>query len=173
MSEKQPEKQPEKRDETTEQLAAAHRFTQNRGGSAVMKKKPKKPGRKLPRGKPFAPGQSGNPGGRPKGFGELARQAAEGGQLLVEMAVKIIKSRSTNLKAKIMAAQFLADRGWGKAVSQKAFTGEAVAVFTRGQQDDVRAVLGPLLTADVLETAMGEIETLWCARAVTIDGMES
>ena len=63
-------------------------------------------------GRPFKPGQSGNPGGRPKDeirVKELAR----------EHTVEALQALVTGLKAKgertrIAAAEALLDRGWGR-----------------------------------------------------------
>lgn len=70
---------------------------------------------KKPRGKAFAPGKSGNPGGRPrlpediKHVRELARQYTE---RAVETLVTVMGNGSP--PAKVAAANALLDRGWGK-----------------------------------------------------------
>src|SRR5215469_2110911 len=64
-------------------------------------------------------GQSGNPGGRPKGHGsirELARQHTDAAvNTLVEIA-----ERGKNDSARVAAATALLDRGWGKATQHLA-----------------------------------------------------
>lgn len=78
---------------------------------------------KKPRGKAFKPGQSGNPGGRPKlpedikHVRELARQYT---QHAVETLVSIL-TKSSSDSAKVSAANAILDRGWGKA--EQAVTG--------------------------------------------------
>lgn len=71
---------------------------------------------KKPRGKPFSPGRTGNPGGRPKlpedikHVRELARQyTGEAISALIDVL------RSESMSAKVAAANVLLDRGWGKA----------------------------------------------------------
>jgi hypothetical protein len=70
----------------------------------------------------FRPGQSGNPGGRPKGLAKLARAAVGDGQDLIDfyLAVfngdtKALRTRKITLRDRIQAAEWLAERGWGKA----------------------------------------------------------
>ncbi len=72
-------------------------------------------------GKGFAPGRSGNPGGRPRGFVPLIRQCTSDGEELVNFMLKIFHGDSINkhapkLKERIEAATWLADRGFGKPV---------------------------------------------------------
>lgn len=72
--------------------------------------------KKKPRGKPFQPGKTGNPGGRPKlpedvkHVRELARQYTKAA---VDALVEVLGSDSA--AGKVAAANALLDRGWGKA----------------------------------------------------------
>ena len=71
--------------------------------------------RKKPRGRPFQPGNSANPGGRPKlpedvkHVRELARQYTNSA---IETLARVMATGSPN--AQVSAAQALIDRGWGK-----------------------------------------------------------
>lgn len=68
---------------------------------------------KTVRGRPFQPGQSGNPGGRPKEeirVKELARQHTVAA---VDTLVKGLKAKGE--RTRVAAAEALLDRGWGKA----------------------------------------------------------
>lgn len=82
-------------------------------------------------GRPFAPGQSGNPGGRPKGFAALVRERTEEGAPLVEYALRVQQGLEVELpdsptvreavevaRLRLEAAKWLADRGWGAPVQQ-------------------------------------------------------
>ena len=63
----------------------------------------------------FQPGQSGNPGGRPREVGhvrELARQRTE---KAVETLATIMEDAKAPAAARVTAAQALLDRGWGRA----------------------------------------------------------
>jgi hypothetical protein len=79
--------------------------------------------KKKPRGKPFKPGQTGNPGGRPKlpedikHVRELARKYTA---KAVETLVEVMANGSG--PAKVAASNAILDRGWGKAVQP--ITGE-------------------------------------------------
>jgi len=73
--------------------------------------------------RPFQPGQSGNPGGRPKGTHALATLILEethDGEKLVRFFMDVftgqkVLGRTPRLSDRIRAAEWLADRGWGKA----------------------------------------------------------
>lgn len=67
-------------------------------------------------GRPFKPGQSGNPNGRPKvpeGVKDLARQFTE---LSVNTLAEICRKKKAPAAARVMAATALLDRAWGKPV---------------------------------------------------------
>lgn len=79
--------------------------------------------KKQPRGKPFQPGQSGNPKGRPKlpedvkHVRELARNYTE--EAIATLAAVMADGSGP---AKVAAANAMLDRGWGK--SEQPITGE-------------------------------------------------
>lgn len=79
--------------------------------------------KKAPRGKPFAPGQSGNPGGRPK-LPEDIKHIREIARQYTAEAVATLATAMTDGSdsAKVAAAKELLDRGWGK--SAQPVTGE-------------------------------------------------
>lgn len=61
-------------------------------------------------GKGWLPGQSGNPGGRPKGIAAIAREHTDKAvQVLVE------GMESADERVKLAAAKEILDRGYGKA----------------------------------------------------------
>lgn len=63
----------------------------------------------------FKPGQSGNPGGRPKG---IAAKAREHGPKALEVLVNALDDGDA--KTRITAARELLDRGYGKPVTMTA-----------------------------------------------------
>jgi Family of unknown function (DUF5681) len=70
----------------------------------------------MPIGKRFQPGQSGNPGGRPKGSAKAVRDALGGSPSeLAHGLLEIFRDETRRSADRIAAARELWDRGWGKA----------------------------------------------------------
>ena len=70
-----------------------------------------------PRGRPFAKGVSGNPGGRPKRTEDEAA-LAEACRAKTPEALAVVESLmhgSDNDRVRLAAAQFIIERGWGRA----------------------------------------------------------
>jgi hypothetical protein len=61
----------------------------------------------------FEKGHSGNPGGRPKAYGELRDLARQHTDLALQTLVEIA-AHGENESARVTAASALLDRGWGK-----------------------------------------------------------
>ena len=75
-------------------------------------------------GKPFKPGQSGNPGGRPKGVATTVREVCGGSPLvLAQVLLAIAENPRARDRDRIAAASVLLDRGWGKAPAFTAVEG--------------------------------------------------
>jgi Family of unknown function (DUF5681) len=72
-------------------------------------------GNTLARTHGFKPGQSGNPGGKPKAIIEVALAARQHTVEAVETLVKIMRDSKATASARVSAAAILIERGWGKA----------------------------------------------------------
>lgn len=71
----------------------------------------------MPRGKPFQPGKTGNPGGRPKKTEEertLEALCKEKTPQALD-TILYIMGQGEQERARLAAAQYIIDRGWGKA----------------------------------------------------------
>ena len=67
-------------------------------------------------GNGFKPGQSGNPGGRPKGLAKTVRDACGGSPLrLAHVLLEIAEDPKAHNRDRVAATRELLDRGWGKA----------------------------------------------------------
>jgi hypothetical protein len=66
-------------------------------------------------GRNFAPGQSGNPSGHPKGFAELRQAAREYTQEALARVVAAMRSEDDRVG--LEAAKVILERGWGKPQS--------------------------------------------------------
>lgn len=63
---------------------------------------------------PFTPGQSGNPGGRPKVLAEVKELAREHTVEAVEALAKIMLDEKAPAAARVTAANAILDRAYGK-----------------------------------------------------------
>jgi hypothetical protein len=89
----------------------------------------------------FKPGQSGNPGGRPRGIAALARAHTD---RAVEVLVEGMEDEDH--KVRIAAAREVLDRGWGKPLAMTADVTKRLDEFTDDDLDAgiafLRAALG-------------------------------
>lgn len=66
-------------------------------------------------GKGFAPGFSGNPGGRPKGLGRCVRElVGEDGGGIADFMLEVMNNERARTADRIEAAKWLTDRGFGR-----------------------------------------------------------
>jgi hypothetical protein len=89
------------------------------------KHSPAENSKKLPRGKPFQPGKTGNPGGRPRKTEEertLEEMCKEKTPEALATILSIMDSGEQE-RARLSAAQYVIDRGWGKAKESIALSG--------------------------------------------------
>jgi len=59
-------------------------------------------------------GESGNPGGRPKGLGDIREIARKHTDTAIETLVNVLGDPKANPSARVSAANALLDRGWGR-----------------------------------------------------------
>ena len=76
----------------------------------------------------FEKGKSGNPGGRPKGDGEIRELARKHTMTALRTLIEIAE-HGENESARVTAANALLDRGWGKA-AVPVVTADLPAVIT-------------------------------------------
>lgn len=69
-------------------------------------------------GPPWRPGQSGNPGGRPKGVSSKIRELTRDGADILEYLARLVRGeeRGARHADRVRGAELLADRLWGRAV---------------------------------------------------------
>jgi hypothetical protein len=66
----------------------------------------------------FLPGNNANPHGRPKGIAALVQAETRDGAELVAFMLRVLRQEKQPTVLRMQAAQWLADRGFGKAVVQ-------------------------------------------------------
>ena len=68
-------------------------------------------------GKGFVPGQSGNPGGRPRGLARRVRElVGDDGDEIVRFMFDVMSNPKARMADRIEAARWLGDRGFGRSV---------------------------------------------------------
>ena len=75
--------------------------------------------------RPWTPGQSGNPSGRPKSFANVIREQTEDGRELVDLMLRVLRGEESGVRLadRIAAASWLSDRAWGKPIQATEISG--------------------------------------------------
>ena len=94
--------------------------------------------------KPFKPGQSGNPGGRPKGLAAKARAMGDRALEVIEAALG-----DPDRKVQLAAAREVFDRGWGKPVQMTADVTRRLDEWTDDDIDNALSALKATLGSDI------------------------
>jgi hypothetical protein len=105
----------------------------------------------------FAPGKSGNPGGRPKGLAKRVRElVGADGEDLAKIMLVIAYDEKEATRDRMEAIKWLSDRGWGKAPA-----------FAPIEDDDPLDLAEREATeiADVFDKRLASVHELGAARA--------
>lgn len=107
-------------------------------------------------GRVWVPGQSGNPGGRPKQVAEVVELARQNSQMAVRRLAQIATANKTPAVAAVMACNSILDRAWGKPIQPNIHaisTHKAAPIDLDALTDEQRDTLADilLLTNDQVE----------------------
>lgn len=102
----------------------------------------------------WKPGQSGNPGGRPRVVADIQALARQH----TEAAVRALVAALGSPRERVAAAQALLDRGYGRAPQRTELTGADGGPIQTQQVEDLRAPIDELI-AGALAKAQEQKET--------------
>ncbi|UCH48982.1 MAG: hypothetical protein JSU95_04065 [Betaproteobacteria bacterium] len=80
-------------------------------------------------------GESGNPGGRPKGYGDLRQLCMQHTEESVQVLLEVMRDTAAPATARCAAAEHVLSRGWGKAsVAAEEYSGGGLVEALRQLQ---------------------------------------
>lgn len=112
----------------------------------------------------FLPGESGNPGGRPKGLSRRLRElVGEDGEVIAKYMVSVMTDEKARTADRLEAAKWLADRAFGRSVQTMDLdvTARPTINVTKLSLEDLEALVAMLekYNPDLPElAASGEID---------------
>jgi hypothetical protein len=109
----------------------------------------------IPNARKFKPGQSGNPGGRPKGLAAKAREHADKALDVIAAALD-----DQDPKVRIAAAKEIFDRGFGKPVTMTADVSKRLEDLDDDSLDSaIDALRAAISTTDAADGGKGSSAT--------------
>lgn len=109
--------------------------------------KPNHSGRRVPHSA-WKPGQSGNPGGRPRVVADIQALARQH----TEAAIRALVAALDSPRERVAAAQALLDRGYGRAPQRTELTGADGGPIQTQQVEDTRAPIDELIAGALAKT---------------------
>lgn len=94
----------------------------------------------------FLPGNTANPAGRPKGLAAMVQAETRDGAEVVAYMLRVLRDERQPTALRMAAGQWLADRGFGKAVQTVEL--DASVNATVNTVDPVREKIREVLTRD-------------------------
>ena len=106
----------------------------------MSENRPEQTKRRVPR-TAWKPGQSGNPGGRPKEVGHVRELARQWTEQAIQTLADIMQDPSQPARARVAAAESLLDRGYGKPTQPIAGDDAMDPIRVALEQETLRAFL--------------------------------